>query len=353
MNRSPGQRFRFEQYAGFLKENGYDITYSNIISEKDDALFYSRGKLFIKLVILLKSIFVRIRDVFRASGYDIIIIYREALMLGTTVFEWMFARSRASIIFDFDDAIWLHDVSEGNESLRWMKKPAKIASIIKFSDTVFAGNDYLASYAAGINTNTIVIPTVINTDYHKKISYSGNKDAVCIGWTGTSTTIKHLDQALPVLRELKNIYSDRIYFKIIADIPYSIEDIDIISVKWNIDTEIEDLSEIDIGIMPLPDDEWAKGKCGFKGLQYMALEIPTIMSPVGVNKMIINDGVNGFLADTKEEWIEKAGKLIDSEELRKEMGKKGRETVLKNYSVESQKHNYLKALNDSIVKKKQ
>ncbi|HLU85364.1 MAG TPA: glycosyltransferase family 4 protein, partial [Vicingaceae bacterium] len=115
-------------------------------------------------------------------------------------------------------------------------------------------------------------------------------------------------------------------------------------VKWNQKTEIEDLSQIDIGIMPLPDDEWAKGKCGFKGLQYMALEIPTIMSPVGVNAEIIKDGENGFLANTDEEWITKIEWLIESEELRKKLGKAGRQTIIERYSIEANKDKYLALL---------
>ena len=112
----------------------------------------------------------------------------------------------------------------------------------------------------------------------------------------------------------------------------------------------KDLSEIDIGIMPLPDDEWAKGKCGFKGLQYMAMEIPSVMSPVGVNTEIINDGVNGFLASTEEEWIEKLSLLIESPELRRKFGVKGRQTVVENFSVDSQKQRYLDYFNELIKK---
>jgi len=117
---------------------------------------------------------------------------------------------------------------------------------------------------------------------------------------------------------------------------------------WNCDSEIEDLSEIDIGIMPLPDDEWAKGKCGFKGLQYMAMEIPTVMSAVGVNREIIEEGVNGFLASTEEEWIDKLSLLIESEELRRNIGMEGRKTVIEKYSVDSQKQRYLEYFNELL-----
>ena len=108
-------------------------------------------------------------------------------------------------------------------------------------------------------------------------------------------------------------------------------------VEWKQSSEIEDLSQIDIGIMPLPDNEWAKGKCGFKGLQYMALEIPTIMSPVGVNTEIIQDRKNGFLASNKNEWISKLSALIESKELRESLGKNGRKTIEKKYSITNHK----------------
>ncbi|MDQ3190363.1 MAG: glycosyltransferase, partial [Bacteroidota bacterium] len=120
---------------------------------------------------------------------------------------------------------------------------------------------------------------------------------------------------------------------------------------WNKETEIEDLSKIDIGIMPLPDDMWAKGKCGFKGLQYMALEIPSIMSPVGVNNEIIEDGVNGFLAKTEEEWFEKLSLLIESPAIRKRLGKAGRQTVEQRYSVKSQKERYLEVFEKVLESK--
>ncbi|RLD61650.1 MAG: glycosyl transferase family 1 [Bacteroidetes bacterium] len=350
-NRSPGQRFRFEQYLIFLSENGYKITFSNIISEKDDKLFYSKKKYFSKFIILIKSFLKRIGDVFRLSNYDAIFIYREAFMLGTTIFEKLMSLSKAKIIYDFDDAIWLNDVSDGNENLKWLKKPGKTAKIIKYSDLIFAGNKYLSDYAKQFNHNVKIIPTTIDTNYHKKRNTNKRNTSICIGWTGTSTTLKHFETALPMLREIKQKYGDKIYFKLIVDFPYSVKDLNIKATQWNLETEIEDLCEFDIGIMPLPNDKWAKGKCGFKGLQYMALEIPTIMSPVGVNTQIINDGGNGFLAETNEQWLEKLSALIESNDLREKLGKAGRQTIIKNYSVDSQKIKYLNYFNEIIDEK--
>ncbi len=339
--RSPGQRFRFEQYLTFLEENGFLFTYSFIISEKDDNVFYSKGKLLNKFWILLKSIFTRIKDIRRANDFDLIFIYREALMLGSTFFEKRLKKKHPKIVLDFDDAIWLNDVSDGNKYLAWLKNPSKTARIIKLSDMIFAGNNYLANYAFQFNNNVKTIPTTLNTNVFKPEIKDTKKNRICIGWTGTSTTLKHFKLLISCLVKIKNKYGDKVYFKIISDVPYITEGIEIINCKWQLKTEVQDLSEIDIGIMPLPDDEWAKGKCGFKGLQYMSLEIPTIMSPVGVNSEIIQDGVNGFLANKEEEWINKLSLLIESPILREQLGKKGRETVVAKYSFDSQKQFYL------------
>jgi glycosyltransferase involved in cell wall biosynthesis len=160
----------------------------------------------------------------------------------------------------------------------------------------------------------------------------------------------HFEYAIPFLRKINEKYGNDITFKVIGDSSYQNEELNIVGISWNEADEIKELSGFDIGIMPLPDDEWAKGKCGLKGLQYMALEIPTIMSPVGVNTEIIQDGVNGFLAVDIDEWVEKLSLLIESLALREKLGKAARKTVLEKYSFESQKQNYLNCFEELIKK---
>ena len=133
-----------------------------------------------------------------------------------------------------------------------------------------------------------------------------------------------------------------------GDPHYENKELGIAGIPWSSATEVAVISSFDIGIMPLPDDQWVKGKCGLKGLSYMALEVPTVMSAIGVNPEIINDGVNGFLATTEEEWVNKISQLIESFELRKKMGISGRETIVSRYSVESQKNNYLNTFNELL-----
>jgi glycosyltransferase involved in cell wall biosynthesis len=341
-DRSPSQRFRFEQYISFLESQGWQCSFSYLISVEDDQFFYKPGNGFKKLGVLLRSIKKRLADIAEAKKSDIVFIQREAFMLGSTYFEKQFAKSGAKVIFDFDDAIWFMDVSDANKKFKFLKNPGKTADIIKVSDLVFAGNQYLADYAKLNNKNVVIVPTTIDTEEYKRMSLPQKDDSVCIGWSGSITTIKHFEYAIPVLTKIKEKYGNKVSIKVIGDGNFRNESLGVVGIPWKHADEVKELSGIDIGIMPLPDDEWAKGKCGLKGLQYMALEIPTLMSPVGVNSEIIQDGVNGYLANEVDEWVEKISKLVESEELRKQLGQKARETVLNHYSIESEKKNYLK-----------
>ncbi len=348
MENAPSHRFRFEQYLPYLRKNGFDYEFSNLLNRKENFTILSNGNFLKKAGIILKAIGIRIKNIFRLYKYDIIFVQREALIVGPPIFEWIFSITNAKMVFDFDDSVWLHNVSEFNKYFAWLKFHNKTKTIIKLSDLVFAGNEYLAQYALTFNHNVKIIPSSIDTDVFKPVSKDKYlKDKICIGWSGSETTIMHFKLLEDVLLKLKSKYNNRIYFKVIGTANYTNKLLDIVSVPWNMDTEIMDLSEIEIGLMPLPNDDWSKGKCGLKGLSYMAMEIATIMSPVGVNSTIIKDGYNGFLAADEQEWIDKLSILIDDRDLSKDLGKAGRETVLKHYSTNATKHkfvDYLKQL---------
>lgn len=346
-NRSPGQRFRFEQYIPLLEQAGFECTLSPLLDEKADKAFYSHGNYFKKAMIVFRGFFKRLKDLRRAKKYGIVFIYRDAFFLGNTWFEKKLSRLPCKIIMDFDDAVWLMDVSVGNRKLAFLKNPGKTEKIIKYSDLIITGNSYLASYAMGFNNNTSIIPTTIDTSYHVPGDLP-KKDGVCIGWTGTETTVKHFEGILPVLIRIKEKYGQKIYFKLVSNNQISFPELELESTIWDAGSEIGQLLEMDIGIMPLPDDEWSKGKCGFKGLQYMSLEIPAIMSPVGVNTQIIENNVNGLLVKSDMDWFDGLSKLIEEPLLREKLGKAGRETVENRFSVNSQKEKYIR-LFESLV----
>ncbi len=349
--KAPSQRYRIEQYLDFLQANGFDVTFSSALSKKDYDYYFSKGYFFRKAWIVAKSIVIRLREVFIASKYDVIFVHREAFMLGTSFFERQFAR-RSKVIYSFDDAIWIPRISEGNKAWNFLKKSSKTGEIIKHADLIFAGNNYLRNYAIKFNPNAVIIPSTIDTNLYQP-KYNIHKDKICIGWSGSFSTIVHFESCINVLKIIKAKYGDGVYFKVIGIERFVNHELQIQGIPWNRDTEVSDLHAIDIGIMPLPDDEWANGKCALKGLQYMALEIPTVMSPIGVNKEIIQDGENGFLAGSEEEWVEKISKLIDSPQLRKSMGERGRKTVVDGYSVEVNSAFYLRYFKEvsMLVKK--
>ena len=212
--RSPGQRFRFEQYLDYLKANGFSYHISYLISQADDAAFYAPGKYLEKARIVLKSIKQRFIDLKNASAYDLVFIYREAHMLWSTWFERRLRRMGAKMILDFDDSIWLNDTSDGNRQLAWLKRPTKTGDILSLSSMALVGNEFLARYAKRFSNNVHIVPTTINTAYYIPNS-KPPAQSVCIGWTGSSTTLKHLQQALPVLKAIREKYGEKVSFRVI------------------------------------------------------------------------------------------------------------------------------------------
>lgn len=190
LNRSPSQRYRFEQYLDFFKANGFDWELSEIITENDDAVFYHPGNYFKKAMIMLRSLMIRLKDLRRAKKFDIVFIQREALLLGSSYFEKQFYK-RSKVVFDFDDSIWLLDTSPENKKFEFLKNPDKTKVNIQHAHKVIAGNSFLANYARQFNPNTVVIPTTIDTDFHKPFGSLKPSGKVVIGWSGSISTIKH------------------------------------------------------------------------------------------------------------------------------------------------------------------
>lgn len=344
--RSPSQRYRFEQYLPYLSAKGFEFTFSYLLNEEDDQTFYAKGKFPAKVFILLKSIGIRLKDWFRFKQFDIVFIQREAQFLGFSFFEKRAFYSGAKVIFDFDDSIWLADTSPGNQKWEWIKKPKKFYRSVACAHTVIAGNQYLAEKALPMNPNTVVIPTTIDTNQHRMMAHLRNSDKVVIGWSGSISTIKHFETLVPVLQKVVQQYPGQICVKVMGDPNYTCPSLPLTSIAWTENREVEELNSFDIGLMPLPDDAWANGKCGLKGLSYMACGVATIMSAVGVNKEIIQHRENGLLVSNETEWLEALCLLIENKTLRNQLGMAGRLTVEKSYSVMSQQENYLKVFRD-------
>lgn len=288
----------------------------------------------------MRSFFRRFVLLFRIRRYDHIFIHREASMIGPPFFEWFISKVlRRKFIYDFDDAIWLPNYSEANAKFQRLKMYRKVNKIMKWAHRINAGNEFLADYARGFNNNVHVIPTTIDTELVHNLPGNPDQDPIVIGWTGSHTTASYLTELLPIFDRLYNDYNFE--FRVISNHLPDFERPYLRFVKWSRADEIKQLSCFNIGVMPLTDSKWARGKCGFKGLQYMALGIPALMSPVGVNTSIVQHGINGFLCANHEDWYYRLKELMEDPAKRNAIGEGGKMTVNDRFSVSAFEKEYL------------
>ncbi len=341
---APSQRFRFEQYLDYFEKEGFEIHFHPFLNEKTWQKLYKNGSAIQKALGFFSSFLKRWVLLFKLPKADMIFIHRETAQIGPPVFEWIIAKVlRKKYIYDFDDAIWLPNYSASNARFHRLKAYWKIKFCIRWAHHISAGNDYLADYARQYNKNVTVIPTTIDTENHHNKQTDYKSLPVKIGWTGTHTTMHYIDEIIPVLQKLEK--SHEFEFVVISNQAPTYDLKSLRFVPWKKETEIKDLAQFSIGVMPLRADKWSEGKCGFKGLQYMALGIPSVLSPVGVNNKIIEHGKNGFLVASQIEWEKILVDLITQPNLREKTGLTGKETVIEQYSVISQRGNYLTLIN--------
>lgn len=324
-------RYRVEQYLPYLKKAGIQYCLRPFWSSRAYRILYKKGHNFTKCYYFTLGTLSRLFDLTTVFRYDLIFIHREAYPVGGAFFEIILSLLRRFFIFDFDDAIFLPATSRSNNFIEKYKKPNKVAQIIKMSTHTIAGNRYLAYFAQRYNSCVSIIPTPLDMDkYHPHKKYHDAK--VVIGWMGSVTTLRFLEMMKSVFIQLSKRFS-HIEFKIVGG-DFAIDGLsNIISKPWSLEQELEDLMSFDIGIMPMPDNDWTKGKCGFKAILYMSMGIPCVCSPVGVNKEIITDGANGFFVTTEDEWIKKLSALIEDRDLRRKIGEAARVKAEKEYSL--------------------
>ncbi|MEK6281554.1 MAG: glycosyltransferase family 4 protein [Acidobacteriota bacterium] len=346
-NTSPGQRFRLEQWEPHLRALGVEITYESFEDEALHDVLYKPGNMLRKLRLIARAFGCRAALLRKLGNYDVVYIFREAALFGPPIFERLIHRAGVPMIFDFDDAIFVPYVSPSNGYLSYLKFAAKTRTICRLSTHVMVGNPYLAEYARQANERVQIVPTTIDTEKYGMGPQGCPTDLPVIGWSGSFSTVQHLDSLRGALQRLAK--QERFRLRVIGTHNYELEGVDVEALPWRAATEVEDLRRIDIGIMPLPDDQWSRGKCGLKALQYMALGIPTICSSVGVNSDIVHDSINGFLAATEDEWVAKLKQLLRSAELRARLGAAGRATVESKYSAAVQAPRVYEILRSVIV----
>jgi glycosyltransferase involved in cell wall biosynthesis len=300
-------RYRVLQYIPYLKSNGVDATVS----------LYPRT---------LKE---NIRFFSDLPKYDIVFLQRKRFnqpRLGLL-------RKRARrIIYDFDDAVMYRN-SKSKDPISQSRR-RRFAQMIQISDFVIAGNEFLKNEVLTFHPNVEVIPTSIDQNRYSLKDYNIKKKRVTIGWIGDHGSIHYLEKMRPIFERIgeRYRYSE---LKIVCDIFFDCEKINVVKKLWKSEEEVADLQSFDIGVMPLVDDPWSWGKCGLKIIQYQGVGVPVICTPAGINRDLVEDGINGFWAMGSEEWEDKLSILIKDPTLREKMGMEGRRRVLEGYTVQA------------------
>jgi glycosyltransferase involved in cell wall biosynthesis len=329
LDASPSQRFRIEQWQPALEADGIDLTLEPFVDRELLAILHQPGQRVEKALRGSAALVRRLADVASARRFDAIVVHRAAALFGPALLERLIVLMRRPILYDFDDAIYLLHTSEANRAIGWLKFPGKTQALCRMSRGVVVANEGLAEYARRYNPNVHMVPSSVDTQRFRPPAGPREPGPMRVGWTGSSTSLTYLEMFEPVLGEMLarlpvelHVHSDR---EPALRVPFRFH-------PWRPDTEADELSRLDVGIMPMPEDAWARGKSAMKALLYMAMGIPTVATGVGTNRDVIRSGENGLLVRTPEEWLGAIEKLAASPGERARLGGAGRRTVEEHYS---------------------
>lgn len=343
-------RYRILQWVPALRQAGIHLDLHAFFPPDSSEILYRPGKRLWKLRVFLRGMIERYAHLRQAAKrYDALLIHREMFPLGLRIFFKRLRNFSGPIIYDYDDAMFLRQ-RQDRWVLRRLERPETVREVISISRWVLAGNDYLAAYAQQYNPNVTVLPTSIDTNLFRPLDRTreGAKTEKCvIGWIGSHSTTKYLLTLEPVFKRIAG--SCPFTLKVVgAREPVRIPGVEIINRPWSLEREIEEFQTCDIGVYPLPNDGWGKGKCGFKAIQFMAVGVPVVAAAVGVNKEIVQEGTNGFLASSIDEWCDKISILLTNKCLRGDFGLAARQAAQEKYSLDANAPKLLKVLNDVL-----
>jgi glycosyltransferase involved in cell wall biosynthesis len=265
----------------------------------------------------------------RAGAVDAVFLQKRLASLERL---FLLRRRAPRLLFDFDDAIWLRRDDDGTVRPAPFRKRLRLAMSLRCADAVVAGNAYLSAYARRWNPNVTILPTPIDADYYATRPPPASVSSVSLGWVGHPDNFCYLQRLEPALAALAARWPN-LSLRVVCSQPYRSRSICVENVPWSLKEEVANLQALDVGLMPLEDDPWTHGKCGYKALQYMAVGVPVVCSPVGMNQEIVVEGETGLLAADLHAWERQLSRLIESAELRHRLGAAGRQFVEQNYSL--------------------
>lgn len=343
-----GQRLKYEQYISDWELNNYRVEISPFMNMQMWKIVHEKGHTLRKLGWTLLGLLKRTKDIFRLRDYDVLYIHMYVNPVGNSLFERVYRLLAKKIIYDLEDNRLLGASVETKGIAQYLRGTEKTRALVETADHVVTSSPALNDICLQINRKRqcTYISSSINTDRFVPSNDYTNEDKVTIGWTGTFSTRPYLDLLRPVFIELKKHRDFKLI--VIGNFKYDFPEMDLEVIQWSAEKEVEDLQKIDIGVYPLPLDDWVMGKSGLKAIQYMSFALPCVATDISTVQQFIRDGENGFLVKTDKEWTDKLARLIDSPSLRKEIGENARETVLEKFSKHVIKKQYLSVLESTI-----
>lgn len=330
--RVAASRYRVYQYLPYLESRGIQYKVVSTISDFMTTLAIRSPEFngimrFIYYILLAAERFLRFWFIFLiAPSFDLLFLQRATFPLGLAK---LLKLRKDRVIFDIDDAIFLPDTQDRNIITRFKAfvKEREVRDILKAASCVIVENDYIHNYVSKYCDTVHKIPGPIDTErYYVKDKGISDQKKIVLGWIGSPGTTTYLDLLDDVFQDILDKF-EGVEIILIGVGKYKFSSKKISKIPWSYNTEIKELQKFDIGLMPMPNDEWTRGKLGCKMLQYMAIGIPSVVSYTPTNAEIVRDGQNGFLVRTKREWIGKLSLLIENRKLRNEIGASGRRTV--------------------------
>jgi glycosyltransferase involved in cell wall biosynthesis len=343
-----GQRLKYEQYFDDWRSAGYDIDVSPFMDMALWKVVYESGHYPEKVLGTLRGHLRRMRDVFRIHRYDVVYVTMWVTPLGSSVFERLTRLLAKSLIFDVEDNILIEQgipkEEDPNRRLRWLKGRGKARFLIRRADHVITSSPFLNDFCLAINERRqcTYISSSVDADRFLPANRFTNDGVVTVGWTGTYSSKVYLDMLRGVFRELAQRVPFRL--KVIGNFDYELDGVDLEVVRWTSEREVQDLQTFDIGVYPLPIDDWVLGKSGLKAIQYMMFGLPAVATNVGTTPMIIDHDVNGILVESDSDWLNALERLIRDPALRKRLGDAARIKAEQNYSTRAVASMYRKVL---------
>lgn len=338
--RAASTRQRLLQFVPYLERHGIHIEFAHLLDDEYLANFANGSRS--NLATIAMAYLRRLKSIWRSRLFDAVWVQYETLPYVPSFFERIVAISGRPIICDYDDAIF-HQYDANRLALVRRLLGKKLIPLLRRASLCICGNAYIQDYSAQYCRNTIIIPTVVDTNIYRPLPARADHK-LTIGWIGSPSTWSYVE---PLLHEiLPCIAAAGAKLKVVGAGPRARGLPGVESVDWTEETEVSDVQSFDIGIMPLPDEQWARGKCGYKLIQYMACGLPVIASPVGVNADIVVDGENGYLVENPDAWRTALTALLADSKLRLKFGDNGRSRVVEHYSLQSQEPRLFAALTE-------